>query len=125
MRDNGRDLCPGPTLGGKHGGEPLDGKLYVYGPPDHKDHGGDEGGQNGNGNPPLLAIVSEFAEDYSDTTTYLGYTQGPGGNTPRPTYAKNGNVSDICWRRDVQVTGSLAATLGFKTGYLAEEDPPY
>lgn len=100
-----------------------DTNAVVMGPPDQNNHGG--GPNGGIGDAPLLAIVSDFAEGYSDTTTYNDYSAGGGGAAPRPTYKSNGLVADIRFRRDIQVSGSLAATLGFKTGYLAEEDPPY
>lgn len=101
-------------------------KAITLGPANQTNHGGQaQAGNQASGDAPLLAIVSDFAEDYTNNTTYNDYSTGPGGASPRPTYAANGLVADIRFRRDIQVTGSLAATLGFKMGYLAEEDPPY
>lgn len=119
VRDNSRILSPGPNAGGRHGGEPSDLSAIVLAPPDLGQHGG------GKGDPPLVAIVSDFAEGYSNNTNFLGYSTGPGGAAVRPSYQQSGNVTEIRFRRDIQIGGPLSSLLGYEEGYFSEEDPPY
>ena len=119
IRDNGRLLSPtgsGNGTGGIHGGEPCDLLGFTAAPTRAAASGGD---------PPIVAIVSDFAENYSANTYYTGYSSGSSGSTTRPTYQTNGNVAEIRFRRDIQVNGDLGQLLGYQSGYAAEEDHYY
>ena len=131
---------PGTKNGGKHAGEPMDWQpVAVSQLPAHLRPNQDLGGpgfgaysykpppppnKKNPGLPPAITNQSDFAETSGfGSSKYYQYSQGPGsGPTPkmRPTYQKNGMAVDVRFRRQVN-TGTLAASLGFNTGYVGEK----
>lgn len=131
---------PGTKNGGRHAGEPMDWQPVAVSqlPADlgpNKDLGGPGFGawswkpppppnKKNPGLPPAITNQSDFAETSGFTSSkYYQYSQGPGsGPNPkmRPTYQKNGMAVDVRFRRQVN-TGTLAASLGFNTGYVGEK----
>jgi hypothetical protein len=140
IRDQVR--VPGKTLGGKHGGEPLDNTLTAVAPLLNDspiamtgescvgfggDHGGGgEGampGGSGTGAPPLLTTQDDFAETSIPPPPYVTYSIGPG--PVRPTYQASGITGSIRFRREVPVKGPLATLFGkillTNIGYLGDK----
>jgi hypothetical protein len=129
VRDEVRVL--GKTLGGKHGGEPLDNTLTSTASVSRPsriamagskstnvgfggDHGGGgrgamPGGQ-GTGAPPLLTTQDDFAETSVPPPPYVAYAAGPG--TVRPTYQSTGLTGSIRFRRQIPVSGPLLTLYG-------------
>lgn len=115
---------PGVNQGGMHAGEPMDLAKVAFAP--SHDLGGSGLGAarapKSTGLPPAITDQSDFAEKSGfPDTAYNTYSTGPGSkNSLRPTYRTNGMAVDIRFRRQVE-TGSLAALLGFKTGYVGHK----
>ncbi|PWU00128.1 MAG: hypothetical protein C5B53_04475 [Candidatus Melainabacteria bacterium] len=127
VRDQVR--LPGKTLGGKHGGEPLDNALTAVVPIVNDSptamagdsgigFGGDHGrggtgampGGSGTGAPPLLTTQDDFAETSIPPPPYVTYSTGPGA--VRPTYQTTGITGSIRFRREIPVNGPLATLFG-------------
>jgi hypothetical protein len=128
VRDQVR--VPGKTLGGKHGGEPLNNALTATGPVDSawpiamscatkgvgfgSDYGGGGRGSMpggpGTGAPPLLTTQDDFAETSIPPPPYVSYLAGPG--RVRVTYQTTGITGSIRFRREIPVNGPLATLFG-------------